>query len=247
MNGTFFNIANLRGADLARIAAIVSCAAMVAGCNTTREVTGSTPTDYRHRHPVVVKEGPHTVSLLIGERRGTLTAAQRVEVIAFAQEWRQEATGGILIDLPEGTSNAAAAAVAAREVRSILTASGVPPKAVAMRPHRPSDPNALAMLRLHYPKIKADAGPCGLWPHDIGPSWGNNEYGNNHEYWNFGCAQQRNLAAMIDNPSDLVQPRGEAPAYTAHRTTGLEKYRRGETTVTQDPNAGKGKISDIGQ
>ena len=40
-------------------------------------------------------------------------------------------------------------------------------------------------------------------------------YIENRPYWNFGCATQRNLAAMVDNPADLVQPRGEAPAYSA--------------------------------
>ena len=246
MDGTFFKVAMPRGTHIARLAAIVGCAAMVAGCNTTREVIGAPPSDYRNRHPIVIKEGPRTVDLFIGENRGALTDAQRVDVIAFASEWRQEATGGILIDVPEGTGNASAAAAAAREVRSILVAAGVPPRAIAQRTHRLANPGRLATLRLHYPKIKADAGPCGLWPRDIGPSWGSNDF-ENREFWNLGCAQQRNLAAMVDNPSDLVQPRGDAPAYTAHRTTQLDKYRRGEGTATQYPDADKGKISDIGK
>jgi len=67
-----------------------------------------------------------TVDLFIGERRGTLNGSQRAEVLSFAAEWRREATGGILIDVPAGSSNAAAAANAAREVRAILLAAGVP-------------------------------------------------------------------------------------------------------------------------
>src|SRR5215470_10268041 len=110
MDGTFFKVAKLRGTHIARLAAIVGCAAMVAGCNTTREYIAAAPTDYRNRHPIVIKEGPRTVDLFIGEKRGTLTDAQRVDVIAFASEWRQEGTGGIVIDMPEGTGNASAAA-----------------------------------------------------------------------------------------------------------------------------------------
>ena len=34
---------------------------------------------------------------------------------------------------------------------------------------------------------------------------------------------------MIDNPSDLVQPRPETPPYTARRTEAFEKYRKGMT------------------
>src|SRR5262245_27724375 len=109
MRSSRWKVAKQRGLDAARLAAIAGCAAMLAGCNTTREITGSVPTDYRQRHAIAIKEGPRTLELFIGDKRGTLTDTQRAEVIAFAGEWRQHATGGILIDVPEGTSNAAAA------------------------------------------------------------------------------------------------------------------------------------------
>jgi pilus assembly protein CpaD len=51
---------------------------------------------------------------------------------------------------------------------------------------------------------------------------------------------------MVDNPADLVQPRGESPSYTMRRTTVIEKYRQGASTATQQP-ANTGKISDVGQ
>jgi pilus assembly protein CpaD len=117
---------------------------------------------------------------------------------------------------------------------------------VNVRAYRPVDPGRLATLKLHYPKILAQAGPCGLWPHDLGPSLQRESF-ENREYHNLGCATQHNLAAMVDNPADLVQPRGEVPAYTARRTTVLDKYRKGEGTATNYPNADKGKISEVGQ
>ncbi len=52
---------------------------------------------------------------------------------------------------------------------------------------------------------------------------------------------------MIDNPADLVQPRGEVPAYTARRSTVLDKYRKGESTATVYPKEDQGKISDVGK
>jgi pilus assembly protein CpaD len=246
MSSTCPTVAKRRGAPAFRLAAMVSCAALLAGCNTAREVTGATPIDYRQRHAIVIQEGPRTVELFIGDKRGTLTGAQRADVLAFAGEWRREATGGILIDVADGTSNAAAAANAAREVRSILGAAGVPAQAVELRQYRPSDTGKLATLRLHYPRVMADAGPCGLWPRDLGPTWDREHY-ENREYWNLGCAAQRNLASMVENPADLVQPRGETPPYTGRRTTVLDKYHRGEGTATVYPDANKGKISDVAQ
>jgi len=52
---------------------------------------------------------------------------------------------------------------------------------------------------------------------------------------------------MVDNPADLVQPRGDAPLFAARRSTMLEKYRKGE-----DPSGKYGadkdsKISDVGK
>jgi pilus assembly protein CpaD len=226
---------------------VLAGAVLLAGCYTAREVSLDTiPNDYRQRHPIVLKEAPRTLELFIGNRRGTLTATQRAEVLAFAHTWRHEATGGILIDVPAGTSNAASSAGAMREIQSILAGAGVPQDAVQARPSHTGDPRKLATLKLHYPKVTADAGPCGLWPYDLGPTYHPEHY-ENRQYYNFGCAHQRNLAAMVDNPADLVQPRAEIPSYNGRRTTVLDKYHRGESSATVYPDAGKGKISEVGQ
>ena len=66
-----------------------------------------------------------------------------------------------------------------------------------------------------------------MWPHDLGPA-ADPAYQENRHYWNLGCATQRNLAAMVANPADLVQPRGEDPISTSRRTVVLDKYRKGE-------------------
>lgn len=230
----------------ARVLAIVGCAAMLAGCYTSQQVATPAAFDYRLRHPIAIKEGPRTLELFIGSNRGGLTGEQRADVLAFANRWRREATGGIVIDLPSGTRNEIAAANAVHEVRAILSAAGVPPNAVGVRPYRPADPGRLATLKLDFPTLIAEAGPCGLWPYDLGPT-ANREHNENVDYWNFGCASQRNFAAMVENKADLVQPRGEVPPYTGRRTTVLDKYHRGETTQAINPDKEQGKISEVGK
>ena len=103
-----------------------------------------------------------------------------------------------------------------------------------------------ATLRLHYPLMVAAAGPCGLWPDDLGPSYDTKHF-ENRQYYNFGCATQRNLASMAAEPADLVQPRAEGPAYTAKRTFGIDKWRKGDSPATTYPDATKGAISDVGK
>ena len=237
--------------DAARLAvrgAVIAGAALfVCACTTDQpQVAGvsDVPSDYRLRHPISIRESDRTLEIFIGSNRGSLDPGQRAEVLAFAQTWRREATGGVLVDLPVGSSNERAAAESLREIRSILAASGVPADGVIVGNYHPSA-RKLATVRVTYPKITAQAGPCGVWPQDIGPSM-NREYFENQQYWNFGCASQRNLAAMVANPADLVQPRGETPIDTARQTTVVEKYRQGAATATTYPNSAV-KISDFGQ
>ncbi len=230
-----------------RGAAIVGAALFVGACTTDQpQVAGvpDVPVDYRLRHPITIRESDRTLEIFIGSNRGSLDPMQRAQVLAFAQTWRREATGGVLVDLPVGSSNERAAAEALREVRSILAATGVPADGVAVRNYRAGE-RKLATVRITYPKITAQVGPCGLWPKNIGPSF-NSEYFENQPYWNFGCASQRNLAAMAANPADLVQPRAETPIDTTRQTTVVEKYRQGAATATQYPNSAV-KISDFGQ
>jgi pilus assembly protein CpaD len=210
-------------------------------------VTASVPNDYRLRHPIAIQEADRSVVIFVGHARGGLTASQRADVMGLAQTWVREGTGAIVADVPVDTPNARAAAASYREIQAVLAAGGVPSRGISLHHYHPDDPRTLATIRLSYPRIAAVAGPCGLWPEDLGPSLLNESYSENKEYYNFGCAYQRNMAAMVDNPSDLVQPRPETPPYTTRRTAGFEKYRKGESTTTNYPEADKAKLSDTGK
>jgi pilus assembly protein CpaD len=242
--------ARLRAAGglVARAGLVGGCAMFLVACNTDQQLTAgapSVPYDYRERHPITITEGDQTLEVFVGTSRGELNAGQRAEVAQFGHRWRREGTGGVAIELPVGASNERAAADAVPTIRSILAATSVPPKGIIVRGYPAPGPN-IAPIRISYPRIMAQAGPCGLWPEDIGPSF-NRNYFENQPIWNHGCSTQRNLAAMVDDPEDLVQPRGETPAYTMRRTTVLEKYRSGITPATQVPDASAAKISELGK
>ncbi len=229
--------------------ALVGVVVAIAGCTHTDAVvtTAAVPDDYRLRHPIAIQEGNHSTVVFIGHGRGGLTAEQRADVWGLGQAWVREGTGAIGIDVPVDTPNARPASDALQEIRSLLAAAGVPPQGILVHHYRPDDPRHLPPIRLSYSKISAIAGPCGLWPEDLGPSIKNPSYFENKPYYNFGCATQRNLAAMVDNPSDLVQPRPETPPYTMRRSEAFEKYRKGVTTTTTYPEADRAKLSDTGK
>jgi pilus assembly protein CpaD len=232
------------------IVPLVLLAAALGACTHAREeldITSSVPTDYRQRHPIVVQEADRTVEVFVGTGRGGLTAPQRTDVAAFAQTWLHEGAGPIAVDLPVSTPNARAATQSLHDIQAIFSSVGVPARGVSVRRYTPANPTQFATIKLNYPRIRADAGPCGLWPEDLGPSFRNPIYQENRPYSNLGCASQRNMAAMVANPADLVQPRPESPSYTTRRSTVLGKYSKGESTATIYPDQDKGKISDVGK
>ncbi|MGA7805144.1 CpaD family pilus assembly protein [Bradyrhizobium sp.] len=229
--------------------ALVGLAVALGACTHTDEAvsTASIPEDYRLRHPIAIEEANHSIVVFVGQGRGGLSAPERADVVELAHSWSHEGTGAITADVPVDTPNARAAADAFREIQATLAAAGVPPRGFMVHKYHPQDPHQMAPIRLSYPKLAAVAGPCGLWPEDLGPSIKNKSYYDNKSYYNFGCAYQRNMAAMVDNPSDLVQPRPETPSYTTRRSEAFEKYRKGSTTTTTYPEADKAKLSDTGK
>jgi pilus assembly protein CpaD len=214
-------------------------------CNTRGVVTADVPNDYRQRHPIAVQEAKQLDRGFVGQARGGLSAAQRADVAGIARTGCAKA--------PARRRRRARRHAECARGRGDL--SGNPPcsqpaacrRAHRQHPYRPEDPGLLPTIRLGYSRIAAVAGPCGLWPEDIGPSILDPGYNENHPYFNLGCASQRNLAAMIDNPADLEQPRAETPVYTARRDMAFERYRKGTPVATPNPEADKAKLSDTGR
>src|SRR6266702_2395810 len=165
-------------------AALVGLSAALGACTHTGDVatTASVPDDYKMRHPITVTEANHSIVVFVGRGRGGLSAPQRTDVAGLAQGWIQEATGVITADVPVDTPNARAAADSFREIQAMLLSAGVPSRGLVVRNFHPSDPRQMAAIRLSYPKLAAVAGPCGLWPDDLGPSTKNKSWFENKQY-----------------------------------------------------------------
>jgi pilus assembly protein CpaD len=224
-------------------------AVLLGGCYADREITGSTgPDSYEDRHPIVVTEGDATLDLPVGQGPGGLTNRQRRELAAFAASWGKSGRGVVMMQLPHGGPSDKASAYVAPEIRTVLTAYGVPASGIVVRRYAAPPGDAAAPVRLTFPRLVAKVPhPCGLWPDDMGTGGGFAEVAANREYYNFGCATQQNLAAMVADPEDLLRPRPSDPIYAPRRQTVVEKYRKGENMTTAYPNEVEAKASDVGQ
>ena len=220
--------------------ALLGLGLALAGCETPGQEARSIMFDYRAHHPIALVEKERTLDVFVGSTRDGLTPDQRAEVLAYAQTWRREGSGNFIIEQPSGTRNSRAAAIALTEIRSILASSGIPAAAVKVRHYRIADRNTLAVIRINYPHLAAQAGPCGRWPDNLGPGDDANHF-ENIQYWNFGCASQRNLAAMVANPTDLVK--GEKASF-ALQIDG-QPARNFDVTVTQGNTRYRDRLNEI--
>jgi pilus assembly protein CpaD len=234
--------------------AVLSLSLLLAACQADRtlDYTGTVPTDYRERHPIRLADKERTLQILVGSGRAGLTATQRAQVAAMGSDWRREGSGYIVIETPARAVNSRAARDTVREVRSLLKFAGVAPSATKFRTYDQPYRGDLGAIRITYKRIAAEAGPCGVWPDNLGPGvLGREPYplreSLNEPYYNFGCATQRNLASSVANPEDLVQPRAETPAYAERRQTVMEKYAKGQDTTSQTSvTPTTGKASNVG-
>ncbi|WP_261404878.1 CpaD family pilus assembly protein [Chenggangzhangella methanolivorans] len=175
----------------------------------------------------MLAEGSTRLDLPVGAGAQGLTSRQKEDVRAFAADWRKNGRGPIGMMAPAGAFGATA-------VRSALASAGVPATQIVSQRYTPAGPEEIGLVKLGYVKLKAQVShACGLWPDDLG-SGGGDLYGatENREYWNFGCANQQNLAAQVADPEDIARPRAEAPIYAARRQTIIEKHREGGDTTT---------------
>lgn len=229
-----------------KLAALALVAGALAGCQADRIITNSTPPlAYDQRHAIKVVDGGRNMKVFVGAGRGHLSDSQRAEIYRFASDWHNRATSVLSVRVPSGTANEVATRDVLREVGSLIDHARVPRSAVQISSYAPEvGNNDLPPILLDYRELRATVdSQCGLWPNDLGPAAAPSPHWDNRTYWNFGCAYQKNMAAMIANPHDLVQPRGETPASAERSSSDYAKYRSGQDPSTTWKSTDGGKVA----
>jgi pilus assembly protein CpaD len=186
--------------------------------------TGGVPDDYRVTHPISIEESVDTMDVPVGMNSRHLTAAMRSNVQGFAIRFINSRSAVLAIVTPRGSQNERVAGWIAGEIQDALIGAGVNPRAIEVRGYRASRSEASAPVRIAYARIAAKTAPCGPWQDSMMAGKDNTHYSA------YGCASQQNLAAMVDNPLDLLYPRAMTPVDATRRTQVLDKYRTGSST-----------------
>jgi pilus assembly protein CpaD len=227
--------------------ALTLLAAAVGGCmqqgpRFQAPFTLANPTE---RHPIQVKQGEDALDLAVSRGSRGLSSEQRAQLYTFLQDYRSQSTGDrLLIRAPSGGPNETAAMRAYDDVRVAMRHAGVSPANVVLQPYYAGgDPHA--PLRLSYLKYVAVPPDCPDWSENLARD------PQNMPWPNMGCATQRNLAAMVANPEDLVRPRAETPRPGERRDVVWGKYVNGEMTGSKwapadRPISERATTSDVG-
>jgi pilus assembly protein CpaD len=207
------------------LALMVSGAAVaLSGCAVRDDVTASTPADYRQRHPIVMSHANETLDVFSGGVGG-LDRRQKEDIRAFAQDYMSNGQGPLIAYLPTGGS-AAGTNAGLNGIRQTLAGGGASGRLQIAHYHAPGG-NA-APIKLAFAKLKASTpAPCGYEHEDIVPTRFSANIVN-RQAANFGCTYQRNLAAQIADPRDLLRPRQEGAIDVDKRLTGIERIREGD-------------------
>ncbi len=177
------------------------------------------------RFPITVEAQMASYPLVLNNARNDLDPRGEAMLEQIVTDYLANGSGSIAVS----------AGNAAPQISGRLTALGVPANRIMIVAGGTTPGNAtVSFVRYH-----ADPAPCGDWSKDLGVTY------NNRPPPNFGCATQHNLAVMVADPHDLVQPKTLEPGDAQRSLTVLEKYRQGDTTVANKSAEQSGAVSSV--
>lgn len=193
---------------------LLAAAAAATGC-ATKFNTAEHALSVAEEHPISVDSQTVTMTLAPG---ASLTGVDRARLRAFADAYMRNGHGSLTVRAPGGAGGQGEA------VRAALDEFGVPPDRVAASSY---GAGTTADLILSYTHYVATPSACGVWEGQAERDF------RNMRSPNFGCSMQNNLAAMIGDPRDLVEPAAMTAPDTATRIRGVQLYREGRETSSE--------------
>ncbi len=213
------------GAALAAMAA-----ASLGGCSSDfydARMKGFTPELPEQTYPIEVAKG--AVRLEVAPTGARLTADEETAVRRLAGQAMSHRSP-VLVSRPAGSVNAE---VVAARITRLLTEAGIDPMRIRNVAHPGGGPVTVSFRRKF-----AVTRECGDWSKPAV------ETADNRLPPNFGCSQQHNIAAMVDNPEDFERPRLMTPPDAENRVSAINKYRARQDYNSSQSNQAKAKVSD---
>ena len=211
-----------------RIAVAAALALTLAGCKTIEDqtrVAGWELTDPMQRHPIIVSQQPETLNVQVPRGANGLSPSQRADVIGFARAARMSDTGNtrLVVSAPSGSSNETAAIATVHETAALLRENGFTDATINIEPFDAVG-QSTPPVRVTFMRYVAEGPECSNFQTNLARN------PRNLPAPNFGCSSQKNLAAMVQNPADLLGPRKMDSRTAERRQETWQKYIKGEAS-----------------
>jgi pilus assembly protein CpaD len=217
--------------NILRVAAI-GCIMVASSCAVTNDAT-SISSDGAANHPISVEPTFREIKVQFAGGAQGLEPDEAVRFENFLDEYRARGNGSLGISVPNGPpSRAAITALAER-----AAATGISRDKILVSTHDvASGDYRVAVSFIAY---EARTSECGDWSENLAFS------ADNLTNKNFGCSTQRNIAAMVADPRDLLGPRRFDPADARRAATVIDAYQQGKPTSAEKTDAQSGAVSSV--
>ena len=224
----------------ARWAFMLAALLALSGCKHYPGMTTAVIADPLARHPIMVSDQGEQLDVEAPPGAVRLAPRQRSDVYHFVGSFKSAGNGRLLVSAPSGSKNEIAAMNLLGEIRAIVRRSGVSPHAVDYHPYQAGG-RRNAPIQITYRRYHAQGPECGDWSTNLADD------PQNLPYPNLGCATQSNLAAVVANPRDLLEPRAATPRSSERRDVVWDKYIKGEPTAAERSDEEKTTVSEVAE
>jgi len=179
------------------------------------------------RNSVKVAESVERLELYARPNGMELSARDKFAVGQFIEGYRQNGNGPLFVNMPLTAGNGLGISQAHTMIRTLVAQVGINPAALQTGKYQ-TNPQANAPLVVSYRTLKAVPRDCRFMD-DLTLTY------NNQPSQSFGCSATANLAAMVSDPRQFLEPYGSSSPDTRRRIVVYDKYIQGESTAAERP------------
>lgn len=177
-------------------------------------------------HPIAVSKSKLAISVSVRRYDTKLSPAKLNEVRTFLHYYREGGVGDIKVTMPSNSHHQYAVRKVLKDIQHQLEDLSIGPEVVSVKRYSGRG-DRHPVIHLSYKRYVAHGPECGGWNENF------NDSENNRNSPDWGCARQRNLAAMVANPRDLKGPRGWSPRDSRRRDQMWDKFVKGDISSSK--------------
>lgn len=157
-----------------------------------------------------------------------LSARDEMAVAHFLQAYGQHGDGPLHVNMPSGQTTGAGAHQTKALIKRLMGSVGLRGAKMQSGQYQ-SAMGRPAPVVVSYRRLKTV-------PHDCGRGADMSSTYNNQPYGTFGCSYHANIAAMIEDPRQLLEPYATTPPDMQRRMQVYDKYILGESPASAQPD-----------